>query len=95
MRGCGYNMTVHRLTSVWMSATISVLYFRIAGFEGEALIPWPARSSNPNPLHYFLWGYLKSLVFETPVETDLELVARMVAAYDIIQNTSGIFMWVR
>ena len=43
-------------------------------------IPWPTRSPDLNPLHYFLWEYLKSLVFETPVETDMELVARIVAA---------------
>ena len=34
-------------------------------------------------------------MFETPVETDMELVTRIVAAYDIIQNTSGIFVRVR
>ena len=40
-------------------------------------------------LSLFLWEYLNSLVFETPVETDMELVTRIVAAYDIriIQNT--------
>ena len=43
----------------------------------------------------FLWEYLNSLVFKTPVETDMELVARIVAAYDIIQNTSGILVRVR
>ena len=55
-------------------------------------IPWRARWSDLNPLHYFLWGYLKSLVFEIPVETDIELVVRIVAAYDIIHNTSEIFV---
>ena len=34
-------------------------------------------------------------MLETPVETDMELVTRIVAAYDIIQNTSGIFVRVR
>ena len=34
-------------------------------------------------------------MFETSVETDMELVTRIVAAYDIIQNTSGIFVRVR
>ena len=35
-------------------------------------------------------------MFETPVETDMELVARTVSAYDIIiHNTSGIFVRVR
>ena len=42
----------------------------------------------------FLWEYLNSLVFQTPVETDMELVTRIVAAYDIIQNTE-IFVRVR
>ena len=52
------------------------------------------RSPDLNPLHHFLWGYLKSLGFETPVETDMELVARIVAACDI-QNTPGIFVRAR
>ena len=34
-------------------------------------------------------------MFETPVEKDMELVTRIVPAYDIIQNTSGIFVRVR
>ena len=66
---------------------------RLIGKGGP--IPWPARTPDLNPLDYFLWGYLKSLVFEIPVETDRELVAKIVAASDIIQNTSGIFVRVR
>ena len=38
-------------------------------------IPWPARSPDLNPLDYFLRRYVKSLVFETPVETDMKLFA--------------------
>ena len=34
-------------------------------------------------------------MFETPVENNMELVTRIVDAYDIIQNTSGIFVRVR
>ena len=52
-------------------------------------VTWPESPS------LFLWEYLNSLVFETPVETDLELVTRIVAAYDIIRNTSWIFVRVR
>ena len=71
-----------------------------AGFPGRWFgrggpIPWSARSFDLNPLHYFILGYLKPLVIETPVETDIELVTRIVAAYDIIQNTSGLFVRVR
>ena len=43
-------------------------------------IPRPARSPDLNPLHYFLWGYLKWLVFNTPVETAMEYLPRIVAA---------------
>ena len=39
-----------------------------------------------NHFHYFLWEYLKSLVFETPVEMDMELVTRIVAACDTIKT---------
>ena len=34
-------------------------------------------------------------MFETPVETDVELVTRILVAYVVIQNTSGIFVRVR
>ena len=41
-------------------------------------IPWPARSPDLNPLHYFYGNtYLNALVFETPVETDMELVPEL------------------
>ena len=49
----------------------------------------------PESPSLFLWEYLNSLVFETPVETDMELVTIIVVAYDIIQNTSSIFVRVR
>ena len=49
-------------------------------------ILWPVRSPDLNSLHYFLWEYLKSLVFGTPVETDMELVTSIVAAYDVFKT---------
>ena len=52
-------------------------------------VTWPEYPS------LFLWEYLNSLVFEIPVETDMELVTRIIAPYDIIQNTSGLFVRVR
>ena len=74
-----------RLPSVWMSATISMLYFLVAGLEEEVCeVTWH------ESLPLFLWEYLNSLVLETPVETDMELVTKIVVAYFIIQNASGI-----
>ena len=49
-------------------------------------IPWPTRSPDLSLLHYSLWEYLKSFMFETPVETDMELVARIEGAYDIVKK---------
>ena len=58
-------------------------------------IPWLARSPDLSLLDYFLWEYLKSHVFETPEEVDMELVARIVVVCDVIQNKPGIFVRVR
>jgi hypothetical protein len=30
-------------------------------------MPWPPRSPDITPLDFFLWGYVKSNVFRTPV----------------------------
>ncbi|XP_054713709.1 uncharacterized protein LOC129223166 [Uloborus diversus] len=43
-------------------------------------VPWPPRSPDFSSLDYFLWGHLKSLVYETPVDSDDDLVARISAA---------------
>ncbi|KMQ83534.1 hypothetical protein RF55_19752 [Lasius niger] len=40
--------------------------------------PWPARSPDLNPIDFFLWGYLKSLVYNTPVENEEDLRNRIV-----------------
>jgi hypothetical protein len=31
-------------------------------------MPWPPRSPGITPLDFFLWGYVKSIVFRTPVD---------------------------
>ena len=54
-------------------------------------VGWPARSPDLNPLDFFLWGHLKSLVYKTPVETNEDLLARVLAGCDEIRNMPGIF----
>ena len=44
---------------------------------------WPARSSDLTPLDYFLWGHMKILVYETPVDSEEDLLARVIAAADV------------
>jgi hypothetical protein len=43
------------------------------------------------PLDFFLWGQMKSVVYETPVESVEDLIARITAAAEYIQTMPGIF----
>ncbi|GBM74184.1 hypothetical protein AVEN_104808-1 [Araneus ventricosus] len=54
-------------------------------------VTWPSRSPDLNPLDFFFWGHLKSLVHETPMKSAKDLVARIVVAADKINTTPGIF----
>lgn len=47
---------------------------------------WPPRSPDLNPLDYCLWGWMKSLVYETRVETVEGLHNRIFNAANIIIN---------
>lgn len=53
-------------------------------------VAWPARSPDLTSLDFFLWGHLKSLVYETPVASRENLVARIVAAAGEIQDNPDI-----
>lgn len=47
-------------------------------------LPWPPRSPDLTPLDFFFWGHMKSIVYETPVESGEDLIARIaIAAGDI------------
>ncbi|HJY21324.1 MAG TPA: transposase [Hanamia sp.] len=47
-------------------------------------IPWPARSPDLNPMDFFVWGYLKEIVYATPPQTEQELRDRIDAAAQLI-----------
>lgn len=57
--------------------------------------PWPPRSPDLNPLDFFLWGHLKSLVYRNPIDNVEELRNRIITSCDIIRQTPGIFERVR
>ena len=46
-------------------------------------IAWPPRSPDLTPLDYYLWGHMKTLIYETPVESEEDLLARLMAAVDV------------
>lgn len=43
--------------------------------------PWPPRSPDLTPLDFYIWGYIKSKVYATPVQTREELLARVRVAF--------------
>lgn len=51
-------------------------------------LPWPPRSPDLNPLDFFLWGHLKSLVYSTPVNTREELVHRIIMCSNVLKNNN-------
>ncbi|KAJ8866390.1 hypothetical protein PR048_032233 [Dryococelus australis] len=46
-------------------------------------IAWPARSPDLTPLDYFLWNHMNGVVYETPVESEEDLLARIMAAEEL------------
>ncbi|KAJ4450877.1 hypothetical protein ANN_02309 [Periplaneta americana] len=50
---------------------------------------------NPNPLDFYLWGHLKSLVYSSPVPGLESLRNRIVACSEDIRNTPGVWDRVR
>lgn len=58
-----------------------------AGWIGRgngATITWPARSPDLNPLDFFLWGYVKHLIYQFPAENLEELANKIEEALDNI-----------
>ena len=58
-------------------------------------IAWPPRSPDLNMCDFFLWGHLKSLVYSTPINSEDDLLERIVSSCERIRNTPGIFQHVR
>lgn len=58
-------------------------------------VAWPARSPDMNPCDFFLWGYLKDLVYRSEVRDVEDLRQRILDGCDSIRNTPGIFERVR
>jgi hypothetical protein len=55
-------------------------------------VNWPAWSADLNPLHFWLWGHLKTLVYSAPIT---ELKQRVENACQEIRVKPGIFDRVR
>ena len=55
-------------------------------------MPWPPRSPDLSPLDFFLWGYIKNIVYAEKIKNIQHLQERITSAIetvtkDIIQKT--------
>ncbi|GFW34435.1 uncharacterized protein TNCV_500531 [Trichonephila clavipes] len=101
------HVTAATRTSMWFQQDGAPAHFSISvrnhldAICGERWIGrggpvhWPPRSPYLSCLDYFFWGQMKSLVFETPVNSAEELVARIIAAAGEIRNTPEMLSNVR
>jgi hypothetical protein len=53
--------------------------------------PWPARSPDFNPLDFCIWGYMKSMVYENPINTREQLMAKIETAAESFRNEQLFF----
>uniref|UniRef100_A0A1Y1L9V9 Uncharacterized protein n=1 Tax=Photinus pyralis TaxID=7054 RepID=A0A1Y1L9V9_PHOPY len=58
-------------------------------------VEWPARSPDITPLDFYLWGVMEAHVYETPVESEEDLIARVVMAGEAVRQDIGVFTRVR
>lgn len=49
-------------------------------------IKWPARSPDLTPLDFFLWGHLKNVVYEEPIDDMADLVNKIYASCGAINR---------
>ena len=50
------------------------------------LVAWPPRSPDLTPLDYYLWGHMKTLVYETKVDSRAAQRDRIFATAELIRN---------
>lgn len=65
-----------------------IIFLPLIGSGGPQ--PSPPRSPDLNPMYYFFCGYLKSLIYATPVVDESNLRDRIMNN-SVISNTKGIF----
>lgn len=51
---------------------------------------WPLRSTDLTPLDYFLWGHSKAIVYQVPIVSREQLIARINMACEQIRNDAEV-----
>ncbi|KAJ4435587.1 hypothetical protein ANN_18203 [Periplaneta americana] len=85
-----------RFPDRWIAATLVAVLVCGTFAQGRGgPIAWTPRSPDLNPLDFYLWGHLKSLVYSSPVPDLESLRNRIVACSEDIRNTPGVWDRVR
>ncbi|KAJ4427247.1 hypothetical protein ANN_24865 [Periplaneta americana] len=71
--------------------TLRTLKLKAAGSS----TPWPVRSPKLNPLDFWLWGYMKKLVYATPINNVQTVQDRVFKGCQHRQEQPGQFQRVR
>ena len=69
----------------WLNNVLPHRWIGWGAREDLMLCPWPARSPDLTPCDYFLWGYVKDIVFVPPQPVSIpDLKNRITAAVETI-----------
>lgn len=58
-------------------------------------VPWPPRSPDLTCLDFFFWGHIKSMVYESPITSEEDLVARLSVAAGSVRDMPDVLTNVR
>jgi hypothetical protein len=58
-------------------------------------VSWPPISPDLNPLDFYLWGHLKTVVYATPVNDAGDLRERVQNACQVIRDDNFVFERIR
>ena len=54
--------------------------------RGSPTKPWPPRSPDLTPCDFFLWGFIKSKVYERPLQDIADLKHRIISAFHLVTS---------
>ena len=65
-----------------------------AGNDDRVLLKWPPRSPDLTPCDFFIWGYVKGLVYLPPLPTNVvELKQRISSALETVTEDTLQRVW--
>ena len=56
---------------------------------------WPARSPDLNPMDFSIWGYLKSIVYDSPINNLNELNVKIVNSVNMLKSNEDLLFKIR